>query len=96
MNAIESAILNLITEIRLSLDYFTTEYNFYITKILLTGGSSLLNGIEDLFAKNLDIKVERWQPINAFQLSGSVDAKATEQNFSRLTVALGLGLTAAN
>ncbi len=92
MNACESVILNLIQELKLSLDYFTTENNREIKQVLLTGGGSLLNGISDLFNKNLEIKVSQWDPFQGIKISSNLKTGESKNNFSKFTVALGLSL----
>ncbi len=93
INACESVLMNLISEIRLSFDYFTTEKNMTISKLHLTGGSSLLNGIVEFFSKNLDIAVERWNPIQPLKLAPTISSNEINQQASRLGVALGLALS---
>ncbi len=92
MNACESVLNNLISEIRLSFDYFITEKNAHITKLYLTGGNSLLQGITEVFAKSLDLKVERWNPFLGLACAPTVSAKDLEAQSSRLGVSLGLAL----
>lgn len=90
----ESIFSNLVSEIRLSFDYFTTENNTPITKLLLTGGSSLLTGFDTFLAKNLDIAIEKWNPFSLLSLSPGVVEAEFNSNHQRLTVALGLALLA--
>ncbi|MCK5580854.1 MAG: type IV pilus assembly protein PilM, partial [Candidatus Omnitrophica bacterium] len=63
LEASESVVLNLISELRLSLDYFVTEKNIAIAELYLTGGASTLEGITDSFAKYLEITVKDWNPL---------------------------------
>ena len=56
-------INNLITEIRLSMDYFMTEKNIQVDELFLGGGGSLLKGIEGVFEKNLGLPVKIWNPL---------------------------------
>ena len=90
LNACESLLNNLISEIRLSFDYFITEKNTHISTFYLTGGNSLLSGITEVFAKSLDLKVELWNPFTGLKYAPTVSAKELEANASRLVVALGL------
>lgn len=90
--ACDSVLVNLISEIRLSFDYFTTENNAPISKLFLTGGASLLEGLRDLFSKNLDIPVERWDPIASLKIASGLSVEDIRKNSSYLGVALGLAL----
>ncbi|MFA5089261.1 MAG: type IV pilus assembly protein PilM [Candidatus Omnitrophota bacterium] len=92
LNTSESSLLNLIAEIRLSFDYFTTEHNCHITKMFLTGGSSMLEGIIEFFNKNLEITAEKWDPLACLKLSSAVPLSAVKNDAGRLGVALGLAL----
>ena len=92
LGACESTLNNLINEVRLSFDYFTTEHNFHISKIVLTGGSSMLRGIVGFFEKNLDIPVELWNPVAPLKLAPTISVEELNKNSNRLAVALGLAL----
>ncbi len=93
MDACESVLLNLVSEIRLSFDYFINEKNLSIGKLLLTGGGCLLVGLEKAFADHLDIEVEKWNPFHDIKLADNVSKEEIEKNAQRLTVALGLALS---
>jgi type IV pilus assembly protein PilM len=92
LNACEAVLLNLITEIRLSFDYFTTEYNFQINKLLLVGGTSRFDNVIEFFANHLGIEVERWDPLNFVKLGTNVSQEDAQKYASRLSVAFGLAL----
>ena len=92
ISACEAGISNIVRELRLSFDYFMTEKNKEIDVLLLTGGGSMLEGIEDVFAKNLDIKVRRWNPLSLLKMSAKVSEEEVNKESLRLGVALGLAL----
>lgn len=92
LSACESALVSLVSEIRLSFDYYTTENNAQIARLYLTGGSSLLEGIEKFFTAQLELPVERWNPLGTLQLSESISLEEVRKDMSKLTVALGLAL----
>ncbi len=92
ISACETPINNLITEIRLSLDYFMTEKNIQVDELFLVGGGSLLKGIEASFEKNLGMPVKIWDPLNGIRLSEQVAAGDIKNYSSQLGVAIGLGL----
>ncbi len=97
LNASESILNNLTSEIRLSFDYFSTEQNAQIGQLFLTGGTSSLIGIEDFFKKSLDIPIEKWNPVKAFipsaQSSENPSADKVNQDANVFGVALGLALS---
>lgn len=92
LGACETIIMNMIQELRLSMDYFATEKNQEIEKLLLTGGTSLLNGIVESFEKNLEIKVCKWNPLSAITMGPNVSTENMDINSVKLGVALGLAL----
>lgn len=93
LNICDSVLLNLISETKLSFDYFTTERNIPISKLFLTGGSSMLEGIKDFFAKNLDVKVEGWNPFSSLKALEGVSMEEIHKNSGLLGIALGLALS---
>ena len=84
-------INNLITEIRLSMDYYMTEKNIQVDELFLGGGGSLLKGMPEVFGKNLGLPVKIWNPLASVRLtpaeSGDIQTYAAQ-----FGVALGLGL----
>lgn len=92
LSACDSILINLASEVRLSFDYFVTEYNTPITRLFLIGGSSLLEGVPEFLAKNLEIAVERWNPVASFQVLPSLQSPELNKNVGCLGVALGLAL----
>lgn len=92
LSSCDSILSNLASEVRLSFDYFVTEYNTPITRLFLIGGSSLLEGVPEFFAKNLEIASQRWNPVSAFKVSPSVESPELNKNAGCLGVALGLAL----
>ncbi len=92
IEACDMPINNLITEIRLSLDYFVTEKNIQVDELFLSGGGCLLKGIESVFEKNLNLPVKIWNPISKVRLNAKTADKNIESYASQFGVALGLGL----
>lgn len=88
----ETAILGIVNDLRLSFDYFTTEKNSEVKRMLLTGGASMLDGISDLFEKNLEISVAPWNALDFVKVADSVDKEITGVKGLKLGVAVGLAL----
>ena len=93
LTALDSVLVDFVSEVRLSLDYFVTEKNTSVPVLLFTGGGSMLNGIMDFFAKQLEVKTLRWDPAELVDLAPEVFKEATSFQGIRLTVALGLALS---
>ncbi len=91
IEACDMPINNLVTEIRLSLDYYMTEKNTQVDELFLGGGGSLLSGIEAVFEKNLGIPVKIWNPLTKLH-TNSATAVDIQGFASQFGVALGLGL----
>ena len=91
-NACESTLNNLVSDMRLSFDYFITEKNVPITTLYLTGGASLMEGMEKFFSRNLDITVERWKPTSCLKLAPGIDKNELTRQVGNLGVAIGLAL----
>lgn len=92
-NACESTISNWVSEIRLSLDYFITEKNIQVDELLLTGGGSMLSGIETVFEKNLDLRVRKWDILAGVNFAKEVNREEILKQAPRLAVAVGLALS---
>ena len=92
IEACEMPINNLITEIRLSIDYFMTEKNIHVDELFLAGGGSLLKGIEGVFEKNLGVPVKIWDPLGKVRLNAPAASGDIQNYASQFDVALGLGL----
>lgn len=90
--AIEPVVLNLVSEMRLSFDYFVTEKNIPISKLLLTGGNTAIENLSEDFSNYLEIPVNLWNPIESLNISPDVDTDDLKENTGRLAVALGLAL----
>lgn len=91
VKACEPVVLNLISDMRLSFDYFVTEHNIPITKILLSGGASLLDGMTALFANYLEINVARWDPFQYIEVPEALKEESKKMS-GQFAVALGLAL----
>ncbi len=92
IEACEMPINNLITEIRLSMDYFMTEKNIQVDELFLGGGGSLLKGIEGVFEKNLGLPVKIWNPLERVRLNTPAASGDIQTYAAQFGVALGLGL----
>lgn len=92
VNACELTVMSIIEELRLSFDYFSTEKSCDIGLLCITGGASKLNGIEEILAKNLDVKVVSWNPLDKLFIADSISQEKIKNDASQLGVAIGLAL----
>lgn len=92
LEACETILTNLATEIRFSFDYFETENNLPISLLYITGGGSYLKGIDNFLQQGLGIKVEYWDPVAGLQVGPEVSRELLKKEANRIGVALGLAL----
>jgi len=92
LEACDMPLNNLISEIRVSMDYFMTEKNVQVDELFLAGGGALLKDIEGVFEKNLGLPVKIWNPLNNVRLNTPAASKDIQAYASQFGVALGLGL----
>jgi type IV pilus assembly protein PilM len=92
LNACDGVISNMVQELRLSMDYFTTEHNCEVHRLFLTGGAAMLTGIEEIFKKNLEVNVSQWSPLPGLKTGEGISAGDLEKKASKLGVVLGLAL----
>ncbi len=92
IEACEMPINNLITEVRLSMDYYMTEKNIQVDELFLGGGGSLFKGIEGVFEKSLGLPVKIWNPLGSVRLNAPEASGDIQTYAAQFGVALGLGL----
>lgn len=89
---IDSVISRLVSEIRISFDYYESQSSYSVTKIFLSGGSSQLPGLKEKLANILGVEVEYWDPISKIVVSNTIDAQKLTAASASLGIAIGLGL----
>ncbi|HPG31910.1 MAG TPA: pilus assembly protein PilM, partial [bacterium] len=86
-NTVRPLLDRLVIELRRSFDYFKTQLSGgQITKIILTGGSAKLNGLDVYLSKRLELPVEIFNPIER------IETQNLNEKSHEYSVALGLGL----
>ncbi len=93
LKACHPVLMNLMSEVRLSFDYFSSEDGAQVVKILLAGQGARLQGVQDFLSKELEIPVQAWSPSLDLEFSESVNGKDFLSQADQLCVALGLALT---
>lgn len=88
----ESVLNNLVTELRLSFDYYESQCASSIEKVYLSGGGSLFSGLDNFLNHMLGIEILRWDPLVNIKIEPGVDEKLLKENSNLLNIAMGLGL----
>ena len=85
---------NLAGELRLSFDYFESQYDKRVERLFLSGGSSRLMGLPALLKEQFQAEVVSWNPFEGMALPGSASA-ALKEGREEFAVAFGLALRAS-
>ncbi len=83
---------SLVSEIRLSFDYFITEKNFQIGRIFVIGEGAALPGVEKILQEHFDIPVVKWNPFEQVALAEDIVKADFLSQGPRLITAFGLAL----
>ncbi|MCC6758036.1 MAG: type IV pilus assembly protein PilM [Candidatus Omnitrophica bacterium] len=90
--AVEAAIFDLVSELRLSCDYFVTETNLSLSQLFLTGGGTAMENLKQSLPKQLEIPTHQWDPISLLKLGPGLSASDVNAKSGYLGSALGLAL----
>jgi type IV pilus assembly protein PilM len=90
--ALESVVNNLVSEIRISFDYYESQSSSTVAKIFLSGGSSRMSGLKEMLNESLGIEVEYWDPFGKIDISNNIDSRRLKTLSSQFAVAVGLAL----
>ncbi len=88
----DSVLSNLVSEIRVSLDYFESRGSKAADLVLITGGTSRLCGIRDYMEHALAVDVKYLEYTDRLSLGAGVNRQAFAVDSDLLTVSLGLAL----
>ncbi|NTV29387.1 MAG: type IV pilus assembly protein PilM [Candidatus Omnitrophica bacterium] len=91
--ALEAVMGNLVAELRLSFDYFTTERGAPIVQLYPTGEGSVISVVESALAASFDTPSFIWNPFEKIALHGDVAKEQVEKEGRCFVVALGLALS---
>ncbi|MBF0532940.1 MAG: type IV pilus assembly protein PilM [Candidatus Omnitrophica bacterium] len=92
MGVYEAPAQNLIREIRLSFDYFSTENDQDVKAVYLTGGGALIPGIVPVLQNQMDSALTVWNPLQYLKIPASISAAEVESRGVKFGAALGLAL----
>ncbi|MFA4992154.1 MAG: type IV pilus assembly protein PilM [Candidatus Omnitrophota bacterium] len=90
--AVTPILEKLISEIRMSFDYFETQFGKNIERIHITGGSSYLFGITEFLRDNIGLDVRPWDPLSGIGVNEAVLDREIKDFPGQFAVAVGLAL----
>jgi type IV pilus assembly protein PilM len=91
--SMSSHLVNLSREIRLSIDYFESEFEKRVELIYLSGEGAKDRQVTNFFASQLDREIKLWNPVqNLIIDSTQVDVELLEKTSCMLALACGLAL----
>jgi len=82
-------------EVRLSFEFYETQFDKPVEEVYLSGGASLMPNLEKFLERIFDVKTLRWDPTEnmSFGLDG-VGVETVKQNSARLAIVVGLAARA--
>ncbi|MDD5422259.1 MAG: type IV pilus assembly protein PilM [Candidatus Omnitrophica bacterium] len=93
VDAVKPVVNNLLDEVKLSFNYYENQNGRGVDEIYISGGSSGLAGLEDLFQEYFGVRPFAWDPLAFLDKSASgIDAKLLEGSKGSYGVAAGLAL----
>jgi type IV pilus assembly protein PilM len=92
---IATALDDLGNEVRLSFDYYESQFDRPVDEAFVSGGGCQLPGLERFLERIFDVKTQRWDPTEQLQFSlEDVNVDDIKKNCSRLAVTVGLAARA--
>jgi type IV pilus assembly protein PilM len=92
MSVWEPILSNLAAEIRVSLDYLEARSNKVVNSVFITGGTSLLVGIQDYLNHALGVEVNKMDYCEKLHFEDAAAKEDFKANSDFLSIALGLAL----
>lgn len=90
-DAAASVLDDLCHEIHLSFDYFENQFEKEVEEVYLSGGGSLMAGVEETCNRTFGKPVVRWDPLDGLPIKArGADEAALHENASQLAIATGL------
>lgn len=89
-NIITPVLERLTSQVRMSFDYFESQFGRNVERLYISGGSSYLFNVVDFLKDNLGAETLLWNPLEGINISQP--SKETEQLPALFAVAVGLAL----
>lgn len=90
ISSVESVVSNLVSEVRISFDYYESQTASSVEKIFLSGGGSLFYNLKDNLNHLLGIDIDYWDPTKRVTFLG--DTHKIKSSTTQFAVALGLAM----
>lgn len=90
--AITPALEKFISEIRISFDYFETQFGKTVERLYISGGGAYLFNMADFLKDNLGVEVVLWNPLEGIDAPDVSVAKELKDCPAQFAVAMGLAL----
>jgi len=90
--ACQPVFSSLISEIRLSFDYFSSEDGAQVSKIFLAGNTVHFVKMKDFFAQELEMDAEIWKPSVELEFSEQASSEKFFAQINQFPIALGLSV----
>ncbi|MDP2920797.1 MAG: type IV pilus assembly protein PilM, partial [Candidatus Omnitrophota bacterium] len=81
-----------ISEIRMSFDYFDTQFAKSVERLYISGGGSYLFNLREFLKEGLGIEVNQWDPLEGIEISADVSGEEVKNFPGQFSVAMGLAL----
>jgi len=88
----EPVLERLLVEVKLSFDYFENQVARGIDVVYLTGGSSVIKGLDKYFSDRLGLSVKYWNPALSMEAGTDISEEDLKIKGARLGVCLGLAV----
>ena len=90
--ALTPALEKFISEIRVSFDYFETQFGKNVERLYISGGTACLFNMRDFLKEDLGTEIVLWNPLEGIEiLDGSID-KSLINSPAQFAVAMGLAM----
>ena len=81
-----------ISEIRMSFDYFETQFGKNVERFYISGGGAYLFNMQDFLKENLGMDVVLWNPLEGIKIPDESSCKDFKNSPGQFAVAMGLAL----
>ncbi len=90
-DAVQPVVEDLANEINLSFDYFENQADTEVTEVYLSGGTAMMEGLDESFERIFEKRTRVWNPIEGLKVkSDKVDIDSLNRCAPQLAIAVGL------
>ncbi|MFA5388919.1 MAG: type IV pilus assembly protein PilM [Candidatus Omnitrophota bacterium] len=91
--AITPVLERFVSEMRMSFDYFETQFGRNVERLYISGGTAYLFNIRDFLKENLGMEAALWNPFEGIKVHDEAAVDKSASDFpGRFSVAMGLAL----